>query len=269
MRPLKLLQIESINRCNGNCVFCAVSYQKKRRSDMSMDLFKKIIDDAVDLEPREIMPFLNGEPFVDKTLIEKIQYINKTLPLTNVSLYTNGNLLNEEIQKELEKVNIRYINFSINVMSNKDRQKVMGLQLGDCLNNIIRFKKNNSKTNISASIIMNTSYISTTMIGHFRDFCKRNEIVPLFFLESNWAGKTRKAYTIGETCHRLKDHVSILADGKVNLCCQDIDGQVNFGNIENYSLKEIWLSKEREHYYQMNEQGRRNELFLCNQCTSV
>src|SRR3990172_9545160 len=90
---LNTLQIETTKVCNGKCVFCPVPTMKRQRGIMPMDLFKKIIDDCKDIQPKEVLPFLNGEPFLDPHILERIEYINKTLPHSDVVLYSNGNLL--------------------------------------------------------------------------------------------------------------------------------------------------------------------------------
>src|SRR3990172_2918077 len=129
MNTLGTLQIETTNLCNGKCVFCPVPTTKRERGFMSMDLFKKIIDDAEEMQPDMVLPFLNGEPFLDKDIFDRIAYVNDKLPHAKVMLYTNGNLLTADKARALSELRIAGINFSVNAVSNAARQELMGLDL--------------------------------------------------------------------------------------------------------------------------------------------
>jgi sulfatase maturation enzyme AslB (radical SAM superfamily) len=269
MRPIKTLQIETINKCNAKCIFCAVPLQTKPRELMSMDLFKKIIDDCKGLEIKSIYPFLNGEPLLDPFLAERIEYINKTLPKISVGLFSNGHLLNKRKRKELSKVKIDYINFSINAVSDRERLNLMNLPLTRTIENITAYKQMSKNTYMTASFILNPLYLSKTSITEAQDLWVDIGVSPTIFFEGNWAGKTQKVINPARYCTRLNDEMTILSDGQANLCCQDIDGEVDFGNLKYVSVQEAWENQKRYNCYLLNIKKKKKEIALCNQCTSI
>ena len=85
----KVLQVEITNRCPYNCSEC---YKIRREEDMSFDVFKKIIDEAIEINVKSIM--LNGgEPMISKNLKDMIRYVNRRIQLT---IFTSGYNLDEK-----------------------------------------------------------------------------------------------------------------------------------------------------------------------------
>jgi radical SAM protein with 4Fe4S-binding SPASM domain len=234
---------------------------------MDMSLFKNIIDQAKEVNPREVMPFLNGEPFLDRNLTERIAYVNETLPKSAVILYSNGSLLTEEKIEELKHVKVSGINFSINAISDAARMSVMGLPLSQTVENILHYHDACPNTSLAVSTIMDTVYISADGMREFADFWQRKAIKPNLFYNGNWAGKTRSVEVIEGSCVRPDNIMTILADGTVALCCYDLNGEVSFGNVKDKTIKEIWNSSELEDVRFAHIAGRRNELKLCSTCT--
>jgi radical SAM protein with 4Fe4S-binding SPASM domain len=68
------------------------------------------------------------------------------------------------------------------------------------------------------------------------------------------------------SCHALKSHIGILADGTVVPCCLDGEGVINLGNLNNTPLKEV-LSSQRAQ--DMIEGFRQNKAVeeLCRKCS--
>ena len=271
---MNTLQIETINACNARCVFCAVPNQKTKRKPMSMELFKSIIDKAKEYNNergtlRNILPFLNGEPLLDRHLVERLEYINKTLPDCNIAFYSNGNLLTKEKAKALEGIKNLGINFSINHVSDEGRQALMGLPLQEAIDNILYFKEHNINSSIGVSALMDTTCMTNEQMQEFTKTWKENyRINPNLFFNGNWAGKTRTAYNITGSCGRPDTIMTVLSDGRVVLCCYDLEGEVVFGDLTKQSIKEIWESDEMEKYRFYNDAGRRKELKLCSSCTT-
>lgn len=267
--PNKLLQIETINVCNAKCKFCAVPKMKKLRSPMETELFNKIIDDAAEYkEFNHIMPFLNGEPLLDKKLCERISYINEKMPDAAVSFFSNGTLLDYEKAKELSKVKITAVNFSINAVTDNGRKKVMGVELSPTIDNILAYKKLCPSVDVGVSAILDTAYITPKEMEEFSRFWGEKRVRFNFFFNGNWAGKTRDTCNTEGACTRPDGVMTILSDGTVALCCYDLEGEVSFGNVKDKSLKEIWTCEELERYRFLNDAGRRAELKLCGTCTT-
>lgn len=74
--PLKI-DVENVSRCNLKCNMCQVQTFKhnKRAEDMSLEAFRSIIDENIGVYEIKIQGL--GEPFLDNTFIEKVQYASK------------------------------------------------------------------------------------------------------------------------------------------------------------------------------------------------
>lgn len=90
------VEIETVNRCNGNCSFCPVSKNRDPRvyAEMSSKLFKSIINQLSDLNfSGKLALYCNNEPFLDSDIINKHKYAREKLPNARMHLFTNGTLL--------------------------------------------------------------------------------------------------------------------------------------------------------------------------------
>lgn len=79
----KYVEIETINRCNGDCGFCPVNKNEKQREykKMDRDLFEKIIIQLEELDYDGLLAlFSNNEPFLDDRIFEFAQYARTKLP---------------------------------------------------------------------------------------------------------------------------------------------------------------------------------------------
>ena len=85
----KVIQIEITNRCPYNCAGC---YKSKKTKDMNLDVFRKVINEAVTINVKSIM-FNGGEPMVVENLKEMINYVNHRIPIT---IFTSGYNIDEK-----------------------------------------------------------------------------------------------------------------------------------------------------------------------------
>lgn len=269
MSTLGTLQIETTAFCNGKCVFCPVPTMQRKRGVMEMDLFKKIIDDAVEMEPGMVLPFMNGEPFLDSMLFDRIAYVNDKLPNARVCLYSNGNLLDAEKARRLSELRVWAVNFSVNALSNEARQELMGLDLEEAFENIMRYRALDPTVEIAASLIMDPTYVTGYEAEEFKQFFAAKGIQPRTFLPGNWAGKLRPTYNTRQVCCRPTSHMAVLWDGRVALCCFDAECEWQMGDLKTQSIKDVWEGEGFEHYRKLNSEGRRKELPGCSLCTTI
>lgn len=67
-------------------------------------------------------------------------------------------------------------------------------------------------------------------------------------------------------CLRALREMSILWDGKVSLCCVDMEGKIIFGDASENSLLEIWNSCKMKKLREYHLTQRRIDYPLCNNC---
>ena len=115
----RLVAIETTNRCNARCKFCPNNSLARDRRVMDDDLFKKIIEDCKEFELPAIEPFLQGEPFVDPKILDRLAYINDNLPNTKLRLYSNASALTPQKSDALRELNVDKLFISLNTINRK------------------------------------------------------------------------------------------------------------------------------------------------------
>jgi radical SAM protein with 4Fe4S-binding SPASM domain len=255
---MKTLAIELTNRCNAKCEFC-INRKFKKFGDMSDEIFNKVIKDAKEFDLEVIVLNNIGEPFLRKDLLEKISIIRQNFPNVKIVMFSNGSLLTIKALKELKRLRVIFC-VSLN-SSNSEMRKRMGLNDYEKVKKII-------KTGLRMKAIQKVTMVQKAAKTVFeleefsRLFGTNGQIIPF----ANWAGSMFDTFTPKYSCDRAKRELAVLFDGTVSLCCMT-SLNVNFGNIKDKTLKEIWESKERQDYKKAAEKG---ELFgVCSNCTGA
>lgn len=150
----RVVQIETIASCNAKCIMCPTPLIKRKRKMMDDQLFEKIIHDCIELKPKMIWPFLNGEPFLDPKIFDRLEYIEKTIPGQKLGLFTYASLLNEDKIRRLFEYNIKLLHISINAASKETYEKVMGLSYEKLKQNMELILKHNQNAFIEVSFVV-------------------------------------------------------------------------------------------------------------------
>lgn len=104
----KDIHLSLTNRCNLNCKHCFTSCNPEEEDYMSTKQVFKLIDNLQDINVRNLV-LTGGEPLIRSDLFEIVEYTKKRLPLVQLSLSTNGTLINDT-----------NINFIVNNFDNID-----------------------------------------------------------------------------------------------------------------------------------------------------
>lgn len=77
-RPFKseghLIQFQVTNACNLHCIYCAVESGHARPNELSLEIIKHAIDEAVDIFPDIHISFTGGEPLIVPWIFEAMDY---------------------------------------------------------------------------------------------------------------------------------------------------------------------------------------------------
>lgn len=270
----KRIYIEITNRCNLQCSFCPPLKQQQR--DMTINEFEHII--------KEIKPYTNyvylhlkGEPLLHPSLSElfKICHENDM----NVNLTTNGFFLAKQADLLFSSFALKRINISLQcLISMTDSQKKVYLEN---LTLFIKRFKNEGKMYLSFRLWNNHLDQKTAILNNeLIDFLEKN-------FESNILANSNKPFfpkvylsqedefiwpnlnhPINEglvKCLGGKQHIGILVDGTVVICCLDHEGKTNLGNINQDSLFNILNSDKYLNSLLFFKQNKAY-LELCKRC---
>ena len=131
------------NKCNYNCPFCHNEGQEKQtKADlMSMEDFKMLVDFLL-TEDIEELNISGGEPFINKDIVDMIEYANNKLTC-DISCATNLSLIKPEQIERLATTRVKF-NIQFPFFNEKAFKKSTGNgSLADIIRNIqiVRNKK--------------------------------------------------------------------------------------------------------------------------------
>jgi radical SAM protein with 4Fe4S-binding SPASM domain len=265
-KPLGI-QIETTSLCNAKCVFCPHKDMSRKKGCMSDDLFKKVIDQLIQIDPIEVYPFMTGEPFMDKKIIDRIKLINQKLPFASVKIFTNAALISTEIIEELNKLNIEGIVVSFNGATKKTYEQQMKLNYETSLEKVnLLIQK--SKAPIIISNIATPETIPEEK--EYKELWSKKKVNTYFFRFKNWGGKIKSELPLTyEPCGRVFTHMAILSDGRVSLCCMDSEGEVILGDSNKDKLINIWNNDKAREIRKFHTDGEKHKINICKDCTSA
>lgn len=104
-----ITSIEILQKCNLSCKHCYLG--EKEKSKINLEKFKEIVDSTIVLGGYHI-DITGGEPFLDKSLFQKLEYSRENNLKT--TLTTNATLINLDIVKRLKELNLSSITITLN-----------------------------------------------------------------------------------------------------------------------------------------------------------
>lgn len=233
------IQFETTTRCNAKCLFCPRYEMTRPQGTMSDELFHKIIKEGKEMGIKRYYPFLNGEPFMFPKIYDWLDYMEKEG--VYFAIYTNAELM--DVDRLLKYKNLFHINCSVNAATKETYDKIVR---GPNFDKVVK--------NVEELISKLPDYVKLT-IGcvvspdnqHEKNLFKYKwgkyaQIIPY----ANWTGDRKEPWLktkVRRHCRRVFSKITILWDGRVNLCCMDYNGKIIFGDLTKESLMTIELRK--------------------------
>lgn len=209
------VEIETVNRCNGNCDFCPVSKKADSREykEMSQELFERIIQQLARLNySGRLALFSNNEPFLDEHILERHKYAREKLPNARMHLFTNGTLLTIdkfiEIMKYLDEL----------IIDNYQQE----LKLIKPCKEIEVYCEEHPELKKKVTIVLRKPHEILSSRGGVAP--NRKELI---------------SYAEAKCVLPFKQMI-IRPDGKVSLCCNDPLGKVTLGDLAKDSILDVW-----------------------------
>ncbi len=218
------IDIETINRCNGDCGFCPANFRDDKRvaARMPDQLIRKI---AAELRAENysgtIVPFVNNEPLLDSRITETVALLRESCPKARIVLCTNGILLTAKLYFSLFDAGLSHL-----MINNYSDRGEFTEKIGAALEGILSFGHVSSQEYLKSTVIL---------------LRNKNEILNSRAGEApNKLNAERYRYYQRNSCIYPFRQMSILSDGRVALCCEDFTGRVALGNVGAESIRSIW-----------------------------
>jgi MoaA/NifB/PqqE/SkfB family radical SAM enzyme len=238
----EIVQIESTNICNAKCVFCPRDEMHRRQGIMTVELFRKIVDECAALGITHVRMHNYGEAFIDKQLVDKVRYA-KQKGIREVGVISNGSLITESVARGMIDAGLDAINISVDAAGKEVFEATrLGLKYDKVIANIerlVRIRAESGKRRpklILSFVRQNNSADEQAFIEHWRAIADKVHITDLH----NWAGTLNTESDVNYPCYRPWLTFTVLWDGRVSLCCADFDGKIILGDLNSSSIQEIW-----------------------------
>ena len=276
------VSIETTLNCNAKCVMCFHGY-KQLSGVMSMDLFKKIIDDCNANHITNVGLSVYGEPLTDPYLFERIGYLRKYN--MGYGFITNGYLLDADKAEMLFKLGgFRKINFSACGYEPHVYESIMvNLKRDVTYKNIINFLHLKLKYKQNNLIVIISTVKLNLNKGEMKDFVKfwqRQKGVNQIITADLWdrvgsknvnelgeIGKIHKSNNWLAPCKQLWGGVYIYFDGRVAPCCDDGDlRKLIIGDINKQDLRQIYSGDYIKNLRKQHFEDKRYLHPICGKC---
>ncbi len=274
------LILEITNNCNLACIMCPRPNMERYVGSMEFDLFKKIIDQAKEYVDLLYIAGGLGEPTMHKKLEEMIAYAR--IAGVRVGISTNATLLNPKICQTIFSAKPDLILLSLDGASKEIHEKIrVGSDFEETMSMLEYFLREKQRKNIKQIYtIVQMIYMSENQIekDRFRMKWYRykgiNEIRMKKFIRLQGASDypeniseiTENQY---KSCILPWRQLSISWDGKVAICCRDLNYTEQIGDVSVQSISEIWNSYKMISYRKMIASGSKRKISICKNCTGI
>ncbi len=240
-----VVNLETINRCNGSCAFCTANkYSDKRPlKKMEDELFYSIIDQLAEWDFKgHLTLYGNNEPWLDTRIVEFHKYCREKLPESFIFMSTNGLLL------DIDKVKTITPYVDQLIINNYCED----MKLHDNVKEIYDYVKNHEEEFEDVEILVQMRYVKAVL--------------------TNRAGSApNKAVTekiITETCLMPFTDMFIFPDGRMGLCCCDNFENTTLADLTKERLTDAWNSVAYKQARKLIKDGRQNYPF-CRHCDFI
>ncbi len=275
--------LETTNHCNLRCRFCHFhaerSFQKRPKGFLSPNIWEKVFADIESWSPKTEGVTLclhgAGEPLLHPHLREILQAARK-IPGVKLGFMTNAMLLDEAWTKFLVSLPLDWLWFSVDGARPETNDFFRrGARLSIIEKNIRRLIKEKEKRgqeipqlffNMVAYpevsegekeeyLLRWLPYAGGITISRFRPLASKKLLRP-----------EERAKIAEKPCPLLYRQMVIAWDGRVGLCCEDINVEYQLGHVEKEGLLDIFNGPQANRAREAHEKGKREEIALCREC---
>jgi radical SAM protein with 4Fe4S-binding SPASM domain len=285
------LQIEPYGGCNIRCAMCFQGRMPLPADQqmMSIDLYRKVIDEVSPVTPMLYL-YWRGEPLLHPQIAEMVRYAKTKAMYVFIS--TAATTLTEALAGDLVDAGL---DFALIGMDGATRETYESMRRGakfeqvtENVRRLIRLRSERAKRipHVSLQFIVSSlnqgdlplmkqltrdlgadSYTEKTLdlYVNFTSVQVQKALVPLF------VGGTFSKYQKKETGHEyarrgpcaMATRMVVRADGRMSLCCYDMQERFAIGNATDDHLLKLWAAPA---YTSLRRQGVQRKTSLCVNC---
>lgn len=266
-----VLRIETVGKCNFECIHCPTGTKPNNRGLLSVNNFHFIVEQLTTngIIPRVVVLYHAGEPLLNKKLPYFIRELKK-IGVENTVITTNASLLDEKRSIELIEAGLDEIEVSFDGQNASENNYIR--EKGDFYHDAENLRvfcklrkelgKSNPKITVSNVQICTKETLESNRNGSVRPISNVPEYLTEFFNDELdeiefksfpamvWPGYEKLGYydviyydeAKPKYCTSLFETTTILSNGNVVMCCYDLPGELVLGNVFKNTILEIWNS---------------------------
>jgi len=271
--PLYLL-VEPASVCNLSCRMCwhsdkSFGKNKEYLGFMKMDLYKKVIDEAVAKGSKALTMASRGEPTLNPKFEEMLDY--SAGKFLEIKINTNAVKLSDKVIHSILKNNIHFVVFSIDAYTRSD---YLEIRRKDCFDKVI---KNIDRFNIIRKQQYSDSKTITRIHGirakenlddkTFIEFwSSRCDQVSIGTCDQRWDIYNNEKHERSDACPVLYDRMYVWYDGTCNPCDPDYKSKLCVGSVSNQTISEVWNGEGYELLLKAHSSKERSRFVPCDRC---
>lgn len=240
MQPFPdVVRIEASGRCNFRCQHCPIGREGGKRPVLGMGAFWEIFD-SLPIIPRVLVLYHGGEPLINKHLEDMILYAKKA-GVEKTVINTNASLLTMKRGQALARAGLDEMRISFDGDSPTENDAI---RIGSLFNKAAPIVRELALSPIRPETITiyNVRRGHDTPALYLREYfadCRVN-----FRGEKmrEWARVNNEPKITNGVrfCSNLFETFTILSDGSVPMCCEDLQLDDPQGNVFNEAPIKIW-----------------------------
>ena len=242
--------------CNLDCSFCSKPTRKKFTREMDAETLARVVDECAENGVYGLYLHLFNEPLLHLDRLLPVISRAKQGGIPIVAVTTNGTPLTEKIMNELIEAGLDTLHFSFEGANADLYRQVRGAKasvIESRIETALRVRGEHGIRNDRDQLVPWIAITSVrtdetddeidAFLDRWKGIVDDIEIRPAL----GFLGRTRFQDFIQPekraACRYLGDRIIIAADGNVQGCSVDVDGELSFGNvIDGQTIREIWHS---------------------------
>ena len=282
-----VLHLELSAPCDLRCLMCYQTdpkfpevIKKMHHKMMPWNIFTKVIDEAAARGCDAVVFAGRGEPTLNRLFLKMIRYCHEK-GILDIKFNTNAMTLTEDKVRELLSLDaFLTVVFSVDAGDKKVFEEIRIRSDFNPMENIQRFNKIRREEFPDSPV---RTRVNMTIFRKDQDVEKARQLwEPLVDEFSARNANSEQAGSVyqenpdgtplnvepGKVCRALFTRVYVWADGVVNPCESDYRSHLQFGNVLQESLQDLWSGPKMTSLREAHLAGKKNSCYPCNGCSA-
>jgi radical SAM protein with 4Fe4S-binding SPASM domain len=267
------IQIQTVNRCNYACQMCPYPEVADgvRTRHMEDSLLLRLLDEVRGEGRRvRLCLMLQNEPLLDRRFVDFLRLAHDADDaVETISAVSNGSALTPELLDEL--VAFERFRFTVSINAN-DREAYRRIHQRDLWPRIHELFSGwgGDRERVRLSFVVDPDAVGEARrfqgYWHARGYPTRLVAMNSRISAVDRVPVLHEVDEDFEHCSYPVETLTVLADGRVILCCNDWDHSLTFGNLRDSSIREVWNQPELAAYRRASLEGSLRSFEICRNC---